>query len=95
MRRVARLLIISIVVAAISGCAAASAPIVVQHGFSRCPRPALPELPELDPEQHVCSPENLDRLMIRVDRQCWMIEQQDAALDCYERQIAAPAEPGK
>ncbi len=46
----------------------------------------MPELPAIDPERHVCSPDNLDRLLTLVDRQCWMIEQQAAALDCYEAQ---------
>ncbi|MGD9643910.1 MAG: hypothetical protein AB7V08_14375 [Elusimicrobiales bacterium] len=36
----------------------------------------------------MCSPANLERLLLRSDRQCWLIEQQDAALDCYERQTA-------
>lgn len=88
MRRAAKLLCILIAVLLNSGCAARPAPVVVQHQFTRCPRPAMPELPELDPGQHVCSPENLERLLTRSDRLCWMIEQQDAALDCYERQAA-------
>ncbi len=86
MPRAAALLCISMLLVAISGCAATPAPVVVRHGYTRCPRPALPELPALDPERHVCSPENLDRLLTRSDRQCWLIEQQAAALDCYERQ---------
>jgi len=71
-----------------SGCAATSAPVTVQRAFTRCPRPAMPDLSTLDPEQHVCSPANLERLMEIVDRQCWMIGQQAAALDCYEAQAA-------
>ena len=86
MRRAAKLLCISML-ALISGCAAAPTTVTVQHQFTRCPRPVAPELPALDPAQHVCSPENLDRLLTRIDRQCWLIEQQDAAFDCYERQI--------
>jgi len=88
MRRVVKLLCILTVLAAISGCAGKSATVTVQHAFTRCPRPKAPELPRLDPEQHVCSPENLDRLMLLVDRQCWLIEQQAATLDCYERQAS-------
>ena len=90
MRRVAALLIISIALAASSGCAGKPSVITVHQAYTRCPRPTAPELPTLDPEQHVCSPANLERLMERVDRQCWLIEQQDAALDCYEAQ----AKPG-
>ena len=89
MRRVAALLIILTVLAG-SGCTPAPAAITVQQAYTRCPRPPALELPALDPEQHVCSPVNLERLMERVDRQCWLIEQQDAALDCYEAQ----AKPG-
>ena len=88
MRRVARLLCILTVLAAISGCAGKPATVTVQHALTRCPRPTMPELPRLDPGQHVCSPENLDRLMLLVDRQCWLIDQQGAALDCYERQAS-------
>lgn len=86
MRHLAVLLCISTLLA-ISACASRPGTVTVQHAFTRCPRPAAPELPVLDPEQHVCSPENLERLLLRSDRQCWLIEQQDAALDCYERQI--------
>ncbi|UJX40381.1 hypothetical protein K9F62_17010 [Desulfovibrio sp. JY] len=89
MRLLAVPLCISIAALLSSGCAVTPVtPVVVQHQFTRCPRPAMHELPELDPGQHVCSPENLERLLTRSDRLCWMIEQQDAALDCYERQVA-------
>lgn len=84
MRRAAMLLCTLTALAVISGCA--GKPVTVQHGVSRCPRPIRPELPGLDPAEHVCSPANLDRLLTIVDRQCGYIEQQDAALDCYERQ---------
>lgn len=89
MRRAAKLLCISMLLAAISACATRPEGVTVQHVFTRCPRPAAPELPALDPEEHVCSPANLERLLLRSDRQCWFIEQQDAALDCYERQAGA------
>lgn len=89
MRRVAALLIILTALAG-SGCTPAPAAITVHQTYTRCPRPTAPELPALDLEQHVCSPANLERLMERADRQCWLIEQQDAALDCYEGQ----AKPG-
>jgi len=68
----------------ISGCAGRT--VTVQHSYTRCPRPSRPALPALDPADHVCSPANLDRLLTIVDRQCGYIEQQDAVLDCYERQ---------
>ena len=92
MRRAAKLLCISMLLAAISACATRPEGVTVQHAFTRCPRPATPELPALDPEEHVCSPANLERLLLRSDRQCWFIEQQDAALDCYERQTGAGAQ---
>lgn len=86
MRHLAVLLSILTVLAAISGCAVKPAGITVQHAVTRCPRPARPELPTVDPSEHLCSPANLDKLLTIVDRQCGYIEQQDAALDCYERQ---------
>lgn len=92
MRHLAALLCISMLLAAISACATRPEVVTVQQAFTLCPRPAAPELPALDPEQHVCSPENLERLLLRSDRQCWFIEQQDAALDCYERQAGAGAQ---
>ncbi len=88
MRHLAALLCISMLLAAISACAPRPEVVTVQQAFTRCPRPAAPELPALDPGEHVCSPANLERLLLRSDRQCWLIEQQDAALDCYERQTA-------
>ena len=84
MKRVVALLLISMAVG--SGCAARPGTITVQQTYTRCPRPAAPVLPSLDPEQHLCSPDNLGRLMEIVDQQCWMIGQQGAALDCYEAQ---------
>uniref|UniRef100_I2Q2N9 Lipoprotein n=1 Tax=Desulfovibrio sp. U5L TaxID=596152 RepID=I2Q2N9_9BACT len=85
MPRAVALLCISMTLA-VSACAPTPAPVVVQQAVSRCPRPDMPELPAVDPEEHVCSPANLDRLLSRADLQCWMISQQAAALDCYEAQ---------
>lgn len=84
MRQAVVLLIISMAVG--SGCAPTPAPVTVHQAYTRCPRPQRPELPALDPAQHLCAPANFERLLERVDRQCAYSEQQDAALDCYEAQ---------
>lgn len=93
MKQAALLLIISTVLAA-SGCAG-RAPLTVRHEFSRCPRPQLPELPEVSAQEHICSPDNLERIMEIIFAQRWMIEQQDGALDCYEAQASGDAGGGK
>lgn len=89
MRRAAALLIISMAVVG-SGCAPTSAPVTVHQAYTRCPRPAAPELPAIDPGQHLCAPANLERLLERADLQCAHIDQLGATIDCYEGQ-AVPA----
>ncbi|MDR2745680.1 MAG: hypothetical protein LBB66_10895 [Desulfovibrio sp.] len=51
-----------------------------------CPRPAPPALPALDPQKRLEHPANLARLTLAVDLMASHIADQDAALDCYERQ---------
>ena len=66
MRRAALLLIISMA-AVSSACAPTPAPVTVHQAYTRCPRPAAPELPAIDPGQHLCAPANLERLLERAD----------------------------
>ena len=89
MRRAALPLIISMAAAG-SACAPTPAPVTVHQAYTRCPRPAAPELPAIDPGQHLCAPANLERLLERADLQCAHVDQLDATIDCYEAQ-AAPA----
>lgn len=85
MRRIALLLCISTALAA-SGCTGSRAPLTVRQEYSPCPRPAMPDPARLDPEESLCSPANMERLLELYDQQRWMIDQQAAALDCYEAQ---------
>ena len=48
MRHLAALLCISMLLAAISACATRPEVVTVQQAFTRCPRPAAPELPALE-----------------------------------------------
>ena len=86
MQRMLALLLISTALLAVNGCAGRGAPLTVRHEYSRCPRPQAPTLPEVDPAASLCSPGNLEALLELFDAQRWMIDQQSAALDCYEAQ---------
>lgn len=88
MKRVLALLAISTVLAVASGCAGNSGPLTVHREYSRCPRPQMPDLPELNPNEHLCSVANLDALLELVSAHRWMIDQQAATIDCYEAQAA-------
>jgi len=88
MRRTLALLVISIALLAGSGCARGRSVVSVHHEFTLCPRPQAPDLPEVDPGESLCSPKNLEALLELFDSQRWLIEQQSAALDCYEAQAS-------
>jgi hypothetical protein len=58
----------------------------LRRTVTACPRPAPPALPALDAGKRIEHPANLARLTLAVDLMASHIADQDAALDCYERQ---------
>jgi hypothetical protein len=71
-----------------AGCAATSAETVytVRSTVAACPRPAAPSPAALDAGKRLEHPANLARLTYNIDLMAAHIADQDAALDCYERQ---------